>query len=71
MNRRGTTQSGRSMIEMLGVLAIISVLSVGGLAGYNVAMGKILAQVNCPEKNIRYLKKSFFFITKKIGRFWK
>jgi prepilin-type N-terminal cleavage/methylation domain-containing protein len=31
-------QSGRSMIEMLGVLAIIGVLSVGGLAGYNMAM---------------------------------
>lgn len=42
MNReRGTTQSGRSMIEMLGVLAIIGVLSVGGLAGYNMAMQKI------------------------------
>ena len=27
-------QSGRSMIEMLGVLAIIAVLSVGGIAGY-------------------------------------
>ena len=34
-------QSGRSMIEMLGVLAIIGVLSVGGLAGYNMAMRKI------------------------------
>jgi type II secretory pathway pseudopilin PulG len=34
-------QSGRSMIEMLGVLAIIGVLSVGGLAGYNMAMQKI------------------------------
>ena len=34
-------QSGRSMIEMLGVLAIIGVLSVGGLAGYNMAMHKI------------------------------
>ena len=32
------TQSGRSMIEMLGVLAIIGVLSVGGLAGYTKAM---------------------------------
>ena len=32
------TQSGRSMIEMLGVLAIIGVLSVGGLAGYTRAM---------------------------------
>ncbi|MDO4161724.1 MAG: hypothetical protein Q4D80_01805 [Pseudomonadota bacterium] len=31
-------QSGRSMIEMLGVLAIIAVLSVGGIAGYSKAM---------------------------------
>ena len=29
---------GRSMIEMLGVLAIIGVLSVGGIAGYSKAM---------------------------------
>ena len=35
------TESGRSMIEMLGVLAIIGVLSVGGLAGYNMAMGRV------------------------------
>ncbi len=34
------TQSGRSMIEMLGVLAIIGVLSVGGIAGYSKAMMK-------------------------------
>lgn len=33
-------QYGRSMIEMLGVLAIIGVLSVGGIAGYSKAMGK-------------------------------
>ena len=32
------SQIGRSMIEMLGVLAIIGVLSVGGLAGYSKAM---------------------------------
>jgi hypothetical protein len=31
-------QGGRSMIEMLGVLAIIGVLSVGGIAGYTKAM---------------------------------
>jgi len=31
-------ESGRSMIEMLGVLAIIGVLSVGGIAGYSKAM---------------------------------
>lgn len=33
-------QAGRSMIEMLGVLAIIGVLSVGGIAGYSKAMMK-------------------------------
>ena len=35
-----TEQSGRSMVEMLGVLAIIGVLSVGGIAGYSKAMAK-------------------------------
>lgn len=33
-------EAGRSMIEMLGVLAIIGVLSVGGIAGYTQAMKK-------------------------------
>ena len=33
-------QNGRSMIEMLGVLAIIGVLSAAGLAGYQKAMTK-------------------------------
>ncbi len=32
------TESGRSMVEMLGVLAIIGVLSVGGIAGYSLSM---------------------------------
>lgn len=32
------TQSGRSMVEMLGVLAIVGVLSLGGIAGYTKAM---------------------------------
>ena len=32
------TQTGRSMIEMLGVLAVVGVLSIGGLAGYTKAM---------------------------------
>ena len=33
-------QGGRSMVEMLGVLAIIGVLSVGGISGYSKAMAK-------------------------------
>ena len=35
---QGAREHGRSMIEMLGVLAIIAVLSVGGIAGYSKAM---------------------------------
>ncbi len=37
---RKNNQSGRSMVEMLGVLAIIGVLSVGAIAGYSKAMMK-------------------------------
>ena len=33
-------EKGRSMVEMLGVLAIIGVLSVGGIYGYTIAMNK-------------------------------
>ena len=33
-------QSGRSMVEMLGVLAIIGVLSIGAIAGYREAMAQ-------------------------------
>ncbi len=51
-------QSGRSMIEMLGVLAIIGVLSVGGIAGYSKAMSKYrinktIEQISLIVGNIR------------------
>ena len=39
MNKK-INQFGRSMVEMLGVLAIIGVLSVGAIAGYSKAMNK-------------------------------
>ena len=39
-------ENGRSMVEMLGVLAIIGVLSVGGIAGYTMAMNKYKANEN-------------------------
>ena len=41
--RNDVCSIGRSMIEMLGVLAIIGVLSVGGIAGYSKAMKKYQA----------------------------
>ena len=34
------SEYGRSMVEMLGVLAIIGVLSIGGIQGYTYAMNK-------------------------------
>ncbi|MBR3501348.1 MAG: hypothetical protein IKO06_00385 [Alphaproteobacteria bacterium] len=51
-------QNGRSMIEMLGVLAIIGVLSVGGIAGYSKAMtkyriNKTIEQITLISQNIR------------------
>lgn len=53
-------QQGRSMIEMLGVLAIVGVLSVGGIAGYSKAMLKaknntLIAQISELTMNIRTL----------------
>ena len=58
--KQGTHESGRSMIEMLGVLAIIGVLSVGGIAGYSQAMSKFKVskttdQVQTMVTNIRTL----------------
>ncbi len=39
-NKQTMTESGRSMVEMLGVLAVVGVLSVGGIVGYTHAMDK-------------------------------
>ena len=46
-------ENGRSMIEMLGVLAIIGVLSVGGIAGYSKAMHRY--RVNKTIDQITYM----------------
>lgn len=53
-------EDGRSMIEMLGVLAIIGVLTVGGIAGYTKAMSKyrvnkIKDQISTIVANVRTL----------------
>ena len=60
MTMKHTHEAGRSMIEMLGVLAIIGVLSVGGIAGYSQAMSKYKVskttdQVQTMVTNIRTL----------------
>ncbi|MBR1600348.1 MAG: hypothetical protein IJ677_02085 [Alphaproteobacteria bacterium] len=46
-------ESGRSMIEMLGVIAIIGILTVGGIAGYSKAMEKW--RINKTANQISYI----------------
>ncbi len=46
------SQSGRSMIEMLGVLAIIAILSIGGIVGYRLAINYYQANQIAHEMNI-------------------
>ena len=60
INLNRSEQNGRSMVEMLGVLAIIGVLSVGGIAGYSKAMTKFkinksMDQISMLVANIRTL----------------
>ena len=40
MNKNNRQEQGRSMVEMLGVLAVVGVLSAGGIAGYTYAMDR-------------------------------
>ena len=66
-NEMKKINSGRSMIEMIGVLAIIGMLSIGGLAGYTIAMNYhkanetiydvMLRATNVPMKYENYLER--------------
>ena len=47
------TQSGRSMVEMLGTLAIMGVLSIGGIMGYSYAVDKYHANQIMNDVNLR------------------
>lgn len=49
---------GRSILEMLGVLAIIGVLAVGGIAGFNFAMNKLRANEIINDVGIRAMEFS-------------
>ena len=46
-------ESGRSMVEMLGTLAIMGVLSIGGIAGYQYAVTKYKSNETMDELNRR------------------
>lgn len=53
MKRNTLSQSGRSMVEMLGTLAIIGVLSVGGIMGYSYGMDKWRANETINDISLR------------------
>ena len=53
--------NGRSMIEMLGVLAVIGVLSVGGIAGYSKAMMKYRTNKTIEQITQIYANVKIFF----------
>ena len=46
-------ESGRSMVEMLGTLAIIGVLSIGGIMGYSYGMDKYRANQTINDISLR------------------
>ncbi len=58
--------AGRSMVEMLGVLAIIGVLSVGAIAGYSKAMLKY--KLNQHAQAVNILINNVFSIQDKLPR---
>ncbi len=51
--KQKNAETGRSMVEILGVLAIIGVLSIGGIYGYTFAMDKYRANDIVYEVNLR------------------
>ena len=75
MKRFRNNQSGRSMIEILGVLAIIGILSVVGISGYSKAMNQIdtqnlLQDISLSVQRIQMLyagQNSYKGINKNIG----
>ncbi len=56
--RRESGESGRSMVEMLGTLAIMGVLSIGGVVGYRYAMDKFNANTILSEISKRAMTAS-------------
>ena len=58
-----STDTGRSMVEMLGTLAIVGVLSIAGIAGYRYAMDKYRANETIDELN----KRAFVYATQVLN----
>ncbi len=61
--QQDTNERGRSLTEMLGVLAVIGVLSIGGIQGYRYAMNKYRANNVLNEINMASHQLSTILLT--------
>ena len=52
-------ESGRSMVEIIGVLAIAGILSIGGLAGYNYGINKHRTNQVLQDIRLIYLETKY------------
>ena len=50
-DKRGSCECGRSMVEMLGVLAVMGLLTIIGIAGFKIAMNKAKANSLVADMN--------------------
>ena len=62
-----SASSGRSMVEMLGVLAVTGVLSIAGVMGYNYAIDKIKANQIMKDIELAYVSVSSSANRKDMG----
>ncbi|MBP3515518.1 MAG: hypothetical protein J6K65_04850, partial [Alphaproteobacteria bacterium] len=65
----GVQEFGRSMIEMLGVLAIIGILSAGGISAYRKAMTKY--EANKWTEDMQLVVENFTFYAEEWKRIAK
>ena len=63
------TQTGRSMLEMLGVLAIIGVLSVGAVMGFRQAMNRHKANVILNDVSLAFEELATHETTGAVSRY--
>ena len=60
-------ETGRSMVEMLGVLAVMGVLSVTGIAGFSMAMNKYKANQIIAAASTLYMMSAASQLTNPTG----
>lgn len=66
--RKHSAETGRSMLEMLAVLSLVGILSLGGIAGYRYAVHKMWANETISELNTYVIDVSSQFFSSDLVR---